>query len=214
MPREHGESGEFVKTVSLDDVLAVFDAVEGPVILSADVADELDCSRETARRKLETLHDRGDLEWRKVARRVIYWPPERDEKAADTAEAPVRRDESGDHGGHAEAKHAGAASRDTDALDTVDFPATRERDACEDAVHAARDYIRANGGTTKAELVRDVMPEHALGYDVDAALAKVGSDERYRGGWWRSVVKPGLEALDDVEKPPRGRSTWKPAGET
>jgi len=213
MPREHGESGEFVKTVSLDDVLAVFDAVEGPVILSADVADELDCSRETARRKLETLHDRGDLEWRKVARRVIYWRPDSDEKAADTAEAPVRRDESGDHGTHAEAKHAGAARRESDPLDSVDFPATRERDACEDAVRAARDYIRAQGGATKAELVRGVMPEHALGYDADAAIAKVATEERYRGGWWRSVVKPGLEALDDVEKPPRGGSTWKPAGE-
>ena len=214
MPREHGETGEFVETVTLDDVLAVFDAVEGPVILSADVADELDCSRETARRKLETLHDRGDLEWRKVARRVIYWRPERDEKAADVDAAPFRRDESVTRGTHAEPEHAGAASRETDAMDSVDFPATRDRAPCEDAVRAARDYIRANGGATKQDLVKNVMPEHALGYDVDAAIAKVDSQERYRGGWWRSVVKPGLEALDDVEKPPRGGSTWKPARET
>ena len=44
------------------------------------------------------------------------------------------------------------------------------------------------------------MPDHALGYDVDGALAKVeASGERYRGAWWRKVVKPGLGALDDVE---------------
>ncbi|ELY49060.1 hypothetical protein C493_21096, partial [Natronolimnohabitans innermongolicus JCM 12255] len=68
MPREHGDSGTFVETVSLEDVLGVFDVVDGPVILSADVADELDCSRETARRKLQALYERGDLERRKVSR--------------------------------------------------------------------------------------------------------------------------------------------------
>ena len=48
--------------------------------------------------------------------------------------------------------------------------------------------------------MKNVMPEHALGYDVDAAIAKVDSQERYRGGWWRSVVKPGLEALEADER--------------
>lgn len=75
MPREHGDKGEFVETTTLDDVRAVFDQVEGPVVLSADVSDQLDCTRETARRKLEKLHDRGDLDRRKVARRMIYWEP-------------------------------------------------------------------------------------------------------------------------------------------
>ena len=73
MPREHGDDGTYVETVPLGKVLEVFDAVDGPVILSADVADELDCSLETARRKLQQLHDRGDLARRKVSRRVIYW---------------------------------------------------------------------------------------------------------------------------------------------
>lgn len=80
MPREHGEGGEFVETVTLDDVLGVLDAVRGPVVFSADVADELDCSRETARRKLEELHERGDLDRRKVARRVVYWPTDHSER--------------------------------------------------------------------------------------------------------------------------------------
>ena len=73
MPREHGEKGEFVETVALDDVLGVFNHVDGPVVLSADVADALGCTTETARRKLKRLHDRGDLDRRKVARRVLYW---------------------------------------------------------------------------------------------------------------------------------------------
>ena len=72
MPREHGEDGAFIETIGLDDVREVFDAVDGPVILSADVADTLGCSRETARRKLNELYERGDLDRRKVSRRVIY----------------------------------------------------------------------------------------------------------------------------------------------
>jgi predicted ArsR family transcriptional regulator len=76
MPREHGEGGEFVETVSLDEVLETFEHVRGPVVLSVDVADRFECSRETARRKLEELYDRGDVCRRKVAGRVIYWRQE------------------------------------------------------------------------------------------------------------------------------------------
>jgi len=57
MPREQGESGEFVETIAPEDALDVFDAVDGPVILSADVADHFGVTRETARRKLRQLHD-------------------------------------------------------------------------------------------------------------------------------------------------------------
>lgn len=87
MPKEHGETGEFVETVSLADVLDTFDAVDGPVILSADVADRLDCSRETARQKLAELYDRGDVDRRKVSRRVLYWPAT--ESGQEQDETPV-----------------------------------------------------------------------------------------------------------------------------
>jgi hypothetical protein len=86
MPREHGDGGEFVETVTHSDVLGVLDTVDGPVILSADVADELGCSRETARRKLEALFEKGQLSRRKVSRRVIYWEPE-SETDSDTTES-------------------------------------------------------------------------------------------------------------------------------
>lgn len=92
-----------------------------------------------------------------------------------------------------------------DALEAVDFPGTKHRAECVEAVEATYDYIRENGGATMRELVTDVMPEHDVGYKVP--VLKEG--ERYRGGWWRHVVKPGLEALPDVEKPPRGGSTWR-----
>jgi hypothetical protein len=73
MPREHGDDGEYVETVALDDVRAVFDEVRGPVVLSVDVSDALGCSRETARRKLGALYNRGEVDRRKVSRRVLYW---------------------------------------------------------------------------------------------------------------------------------------------
>lgn len=77
------------------------------------------------------------------------------------------------------------------------------------AVGRVRDYIRDHGGATKADLVRHVMPDHPLSYDGGGALGKIDSDDRYRGAWWRRVVKPGLEAAADVEKLPRGGSVWK-----
>lgn len=62
MSREREDSGQYAETVTLDDVLGVFETVEGPVVTSGDVAETLDCSRETARRKL-----------RKTAGRVVWW---------------------------------------------------------------------------------------------------------------------------------------------
>ena len=201
MPREHGDAGEFVETITLDDVLGVFDQVRGPVVLSADVAETLDCSRQTARRKLEQLYDEGRLDRRKVSRRVVYWRPDQDavesgrESGRETGDTPARVDHE-------------------DVLNDVDFPGNRDRDACERAVYAARDYIREHSGATKQDLVKAVMPEHTLGYDVDAALAKIGAGERFRGAWWRRVIKPGLKALPDIQTPPQGASTWRYTGET
>lgn len=69
--REDG--GRFAETVTLDVVLGVFDRVAGPVVTSGDVADALDCSRETARRKLRALEDRERVASRRTAGRVVWW---------------------------------------------------------------------------------------------------------------------------------------------
>jgi len=73
MSRERNDTGEYTETVTLDDVLSVFDAVPGPVVTSGDVADAVECSRETARRKLHGLEARGDVMSRKTAGRVVWW---------------------------------------------------------------------------------------------------------------------------------------------
>ena len=74
MPKERGNTGKYVETVTLEEILEVFDRVDGlPVVTSADVADETGLSRDSARRKLETLRERGEVKQRRTAGRVLYW---------------------------------------------------------------------------------------------------------------------------------------------
>lgn len=89
-------------------------------------------------------------------------------------------------------------------LATVEFPTGKQREECVDAVRAAYEYLRENGSASMRDFVREVMPDHPVGYDVP----ELEPGERYRGAWWRKVVKPGLEALPDVESPPSGGSDW------
>ena len=49
------------------------EAVPGPVGTSGDVAGRVACSRETARRKLRDVGERGDVASRKTAGRVVWW---------------------------------------------------------------------------------------------------------------------------------------------
>lgn len=83
MSREREDTGRYTETVTLDGVLGVFSDVQGPVVTSGDVAEALDCSRETARRKLRTLEDRGCVASRKTAGRVVWWLTEPEQATAD-----------------------------------------------------------------------------------------------------------------------------------
>jgi response regulator of citrate/malate metabolism len=60
---EREDTGRFSETVTPDDVFGVFETVDGPVVTSGDIAEALDCSRETARRKLRTLEEHGRVVW-------------------------------------------------------------------------------------------------------------------------------------------------------
>lgn len=85
----------------------------------------------------------------------------------------------------------------------MDFPAGRDQDECIRAIGAAREFVDENGGASMREIVANVMPEHPVGYDVP----DLEPGDRYRGSWWRKIVRPGLEAFEDVEKP-RGGGEW------
>lgn len=78
---EREDTGRFSETVTPDDVFGVFETVDGPVVTSGDIAEALDCSRETARRKLRTLEEHGRVASRKTAGRVVWWIVDEQEPA-------------------------------------------------------------------------------------------------------------------------------------
>jgi len=96
VPKERNDAGRYVETASLGDVMEVFDAVDGPpVVTSADVAEGTGLSRDSARRKLERLRDRGNVARRRSAGRVLHWPAEWDHPAPaaeEDAERPAHGD--------------------------------------------------------------------------------------------------------------------------
>lgn len=73
MDQNRDEDRRFTEQVGLADVLDVFATVSGPVVTSGDVATVTGCSRDSARRKLNRLHNQGRLGRRKTAGRVVYW---------------------------------------------------------------------------------------------------------------------------------------------
>lgn len=87
MPKERGESGQYIPSVSVDGVLDTFDRVEGPpVVTSADVADATGVSRDTARRKLEGLVEQSEVDKRRTAGRVLYWRSNQNRSQSDEME--------------------------------------------------------------------------------------------------------------------------------
>ena len=208
MPREHGDGGEYVETVTLDDVRAVFDDVRGPVVLSADVSDALGCSRETARRKLATLYDRGEVDRRKVSRRVLYW---RDESGENGARADAGGDATEGPGDPPADAHGAGAAGEEDATDRDAWHARLAdtlagdgdlADRRADGILKMYDYLREHGEATNDELRAAVDPD-AVGYK-DAESV------------WSNMVKgkDTLRELPGVEKPATGRNDpWRYTGE-
>lgn len=87
MVRERDESGAFTTTTTLDDVLGVFETVDGPALTITDVADTLNISHESARQKLLELHEQEKVGRRKTERIVLYWQTD----APDDPETALKR---------------------------------------------------------------------------------------------------------------------------
>lgn len=94
--RRRDDQGQFVETADDDEVLSVFDAVEGPVVTTTDVSDVLGITTEGARRKLNELVTHGPLRRRKTGRTVVYWKMDggTGAKAPATEEEPAGEEES------------------------------------------------------------------------------------------------------------------------
>lgn len=200
--RERTESGQFAETVTLDDILGVFNQVRGPVITSSDVADALGCTTEAARQKLTRLYDRGRVEKRKTGRTTIYWRTEDAAERESTTPSVERSEDAPTPAGSdapRELREATEAREDVaDVIEAVDTPGSgetaRER---ERALREAYEYLRENGTAQRSDF------EDLLGDDVG-----------YNGGfdsWWSNYVKAkdALKQLPGVEAPSEGEHYWE-----
>lgn len=184
MPRERGDSGQYRTTVTPEDVLAVFDAVRGPVVTSADVADAVDVTRETARRKLNSLVEDGRLAKRTTAGRVVYWRADE----SDAEDARAGEDRRAEEPVGDTATDAGA-----DVVDAVaeGWDDTGERlDARKAAARAVLEYAREHGTVSKQEAKEDVRPE----YPVEGQNART---------WYRKNIRPVLNEVAEYDQSAR-----------
>jgi DNA-binding Lrp family transcriptional regulator len=210
MPESSNKGGRKPR-VTDEDLLDVFRSTSDPVLSTAEVADAVPIKRRGTLNRLQALEEDGVLESKQIGgRNTVWWLVDERDVSDTDRRSPATADPAPVDEEHDTPPESDAVDG---ALEDVDFPAGCEREACSAAVYAARDYLRDHGPATKREIVAEVMPDHPLGYDVDGALEKVEAGDRYRGAWWRRVVKPGLKALPDVEAPARGASEWRYTGE-
>jgi hypothetical protein len=108
------------------------------------------------------------------------------------------------------AREGAAAPPEGHVVQRVDLPSQVDEAAAAAAVDAAVAHLRDHGPATMRELVSSVGVEHPLGYDVPETIP---SGERYRGAWWRRVVRPALDEHPAVAAPQPGQSEWRFTGE-
>jgi DNA-binding Lrp family transcriptional regulator len=211
MKESRNTDGRFSPEHTDEEILAATRAHEPAA--TSEVAEEVGMTRQGADRRLRRLRDAGRVSSKKIGASLVWFAPDPDGDQEPTDAARVDADTDATDGPtdpptDAHGAHTGAEEGALDAA-LAELPSTVDPDAARDAILAAREYLRAEGPASKAAIVRAVMPEHPLGYDAEDALEKIDTDgERYRGAWWRVVIKPGLEAADGVEKPPRGGRNW------
>ena len=75
LPRMSGEdrSGPFEKQHSDEDILAFVE--ENEVVTTKEVADDFDYHIQTARRRLKSLAEQGELNQKDVGKRFVWWLP-------------------------------------------------------------------------------------------------------------------------------------------
>jgi len=83
-------------------------------------------------------------------------------------------------------------------LERVNLPEGHTPQSVGEGYAGVREYLRAEGPATKKEIVRKVMPSYPLGYDAEEAIDKIEAGERFRGAWWRKIVKPALDSDPEV----------------
>ena len=68
---ERDDRGRYTEKVPLDDVRAFFERSEPHT--AGEIADELGITNRAALNKLDTLHEQGEIERKKVGARAVVW---------------------------------------------------------------------------------------------------------------------------------------------
>lgn len=208
-PRERSDSGTFVETVALEDVLGVFDEVRGPVITSSDVAGQLDCTTEAARQKLTRLYDQGEVDKRKTGRTVVWWHTDETSPAA-SEQAP-------EHG-----EVQGSIETSLDGSDAVEsIPAESTAGTANDPIDAALDGWTYGRGEDEQATNRSIartslewLQDNGVARQSDLPLDDVAEDDpknREPDTLWRTVIRGAWEhAVDQgyVEHPHSRAYKW------
>lgn len=196
----------------LDELEAELKRRTDPVVTVPELADDLGQSDTHVRDNLKLLQRVGAVDSKDVGARATAWWHE--ERVTGPVVEPDSRETARDTRRETPDADDAVSGENGDGFGGVDFPATRDRSECVEAVEAAREYIREHGGATMRELVAEVMPDHPVGYDAEKDIDRINDpDERNRSTWWRKVIRPGLQADPDVSKPPTGGSRWAWDGE-
>lgn len=66
------------------------------------------------------------------------------------------------------------------------------------AIRAAYCYLRDQGSARRGDFIREIYPSYPGGYSIPD------------GGWWETIVKPGLSACPDIAK---GNAMWYYVGD-
>lgn len=213
MVRERDEHGQYVETVGLDDVLAVFDQVRGPVITSSDVSEALDCTNEAARQKLGRLHDSSRVAKRKTGRTTVWWqtggeritPDDRGDRHAETArEIQEKRSEENPDTQQEEATETAESDAITEALDGWEYGRNEEeRKASREVARNATEWLRESGETArKADVpLADIADDDPEGRAIDTIWTQVVREA------WEHAVEQGF-----IAKPTARKYQW--AGST
>lgn len=71
--RERSKTGEYVETVTPERVLDAMATHPDPTVTAREVGEAMGYSTDAARKKLNQLHERGDVERKKVGGRSVVW---------------------------------------------------------------------------------------------------------------------------------------------
>ena len=188
-----GSTGQFTGEVTADDVVAAVRAHDPAA--TSEIGDELGVSRQAADRRLRRLRDDGRVSSKKIGASLVWFMPRTRETRETAAHGDADAFDTDDLQGDASTTLADDADAHADRVALPDdVPSGVDGDAARDALDAAREFLRTDGPASAREIVAAVMPAHTLGYDVP----ELEPGDRYRGAWWRRIVKPGLDGLDDV----------------